>query len=154
MRVNVLAGTMYTDQGPIIGRAAELMRSRAAIAPNVEVWADVMVKHAVPPPGTDLARSAADLVERSRADAVIVSGSGTGTEPDPVEGRTVRDAVPKGTRVVVGSGADTRNLEALLSFADTVIVGSSIKPDGDPTRRVDPTLATRFADAAHRHGLT
>ena len=75
IRVNVLTGVMYTDQGPIVGRADELARRRAALAPAVEIWADVLVKHATPPPGLDIRQAAEDTVSRGLADAVIVSGS-------------------------------------------------------------------------------
>lgn len=82
IRVNVLTGIMYTDQGPIVGRADELARRRATLAPEIEIWADVMVKHATPPPGLDIRQAAEDTVARGLADAVIVSGPGTGVEPD------------------------------------------------------------------------
>ena len=152
IRVNVLVGTMYTDQGPIVGRAAEVARARAAFAPGVEVWADVMVKHATPPPGLEAADLAVDTVERGLADAVVVSGSGTGRPVDPGLGKTVRDAVP-GTRIVVGSGATPENLETLLDFADTVVVGSSVKVDGDARNPVDPDRARAFVSAAEGAGL-
>ena len=51
IRVNVLAGTMWTDQGPIVGRAHDIARVRRAIAPTCCVLADVQVKHAAPSPG-------------------------------------------------------------------------------------------------------
>lgn len=153
IRVNVLTGVMNTDQGAITGKAAELMRRRAAIASGVEVWADVMVKHATPPPGLDAGRAAEDTVLRGMADAVIVSGSGTGGEPDLEMGRLIRSAIPKETRLVIGSGASTANLASLLEVADTVIVGSSIKADRDAANRVDQARATAFVEAARDHGL-
>jgi membrane complex biogenesis BtpA family protein len=153
IRVNVLTGTMYTDQGPIIGDAAALMRLRATLCPEVAVWADVLVKHATPPPGIDLARTAHDTVTRGLADAVIVSGSGTGSSPDLESVKMVWEAVPPGTRVVIGSGADTGNLADLTGFADTVIVGSSIKQGGDPGQPVDLAKATRFIEKASSLGL-
>ena len=52
VRVNVLAGTMYTDQGPIVGRAADVLRQRAALCPEVAIWADVLV-NTRPASGTD-----------------------------------------------------------------------------------------------------
>jgi membrane complex biogenesis BtpA family protein len=152
MRVNVLSGTMYTDQGPIVGKADELMRRRAALG-QVEVWADVMVKHATSPPGLDAARAAEDTVLRSLADAVIVSGSGTGAEPGMDDLRAVRAAIPKETRLVIGSGATAANLGRLLEIADTVIVGSSLKADGDPARPVDSNRAAALVEAARTHGL-
>ncbi len=153
IRVNVLVGSMYTDQGPIVGRAAEVMRLRPRLAPQLEIWADVAVKHAVPPPGTDLRTVAADTVERGLADAVIVSGSGTGTEPDIHEATTIKAAIPAGTPLIVGSGAKATNLERLLEVADAVIVGSSLKVDGNPANPVDPERALAFVEVARSHGL-
>lgn len=153
IRVNVLTGVMYTDQGPIVGRAAAVQRKRAALSPDLEVWADVLVKHATPPPGTDPTQAALDTVERGLADAVIVSGAGTGSEPDLARLAAVRKALPDGTRVVIGSGAGPENLSLLLEHADTVIVGSSLKPGGDPSQPVDPARARAFAEEAARQGL-
>jgi membrane complex biogenesis BtpA family protein len=154
VRVNVLTGVMYTDQGPIVGRAAEALRKRQNLVPTVEIWADVMVKHAAAPYGVDARQAAADTIERGLADAVIVSGSGTGAEPDIHEATIVRASVPKDTRVVIGSGANVDNLSKLMDVADTVIVGSAIKLDGDANNRVDPVRAANFAQIAGEHGLT
>lgn len=153
IRVNVLTGLMYTDQGPIVGQAAALQRKRVTIAPEVEIWADVMVKHASPPPGSDIRRAALDTVERGLADAVIVSGSGTGAPLDLTEAHTVREAVPAGTRVVAGSGVGIGNLDQALGAVDTVIVGSSIKVDGIPENRPDPIRVKSFVQAAAERGL-
>ena len=152
IRVNILTGVMYTDQGAITGRAAEVMRLRTALCPDVEVWADVMVKHATPPPGMDTAQSAEDTVYRGLADAVIVSGSGTGAEPDMAESKVIADAVGN-TRVVIGSGAAPDNLATLLSVADSVIVGSHIKFDGNADHRPDPARCAAFVEAAKTQGM-
>ena len=40
IRVNVHTGAMLTDQGIIEGRASETLRRRAALAPNVLIFAD------------------------------------------------------------------------------------------------------------------
>jgi len=153
IRVNVLTGIMYTDQGPIVGRADELARRRATVAPGIEIWADVMVKHATPPPGLDIRQAADDTVVRGLADAVIVSGPGTGVEPDLHEAGLVRSVIPKGTRLVIGSGARTGNLGRLAEVADTVIVGSSIKVDEVPTSPLDPARVSSFVAEARSHGL-
>lgn len=153
VRVNVLSGMMYTDQGPLIGKAADALRKRSTLAPDVEIWADVMVKHAAAPPGIDARQAAADTVERGLADAVIVSGSGTGIEPDLHEAAIVRAAIPPETRLVVGSGADVDNLPKLADLADSIIVGSSLKVGGDARNPVDPDRADRFVKTAKDHGL-
>ena len=154
IRVNVLTGVMYTDQGPLVGKAAELLRRRSDLAPQVEIWADVMVKHATPPSGLTADQAAKDTVERGLADAVIVSGSVTGEEPDLAQAAAIAGAVPKGTRIVVGSGATPANLGRLLDIADTVIVGSALKADNDPRNAVDADRASAFVEAAAANGLT
>jgi uncharacterized protein len=154
IRVNVLTGIMYTDQGPITGKAAEIARVRSRLAPDIEIWADVLVKHAVAPPGTDIRQVARDTIERGGADALIVSGAGTGDELDLDEAAAVRDAVPDRTRLVAGSGVKAENLDRLLSVVDTIIVGSSIKAEGDPNQRPDPLRAKAFMERAAERGLT
>jgi len=152
VRVNVLAGTMYTDQGPIVGRAADVLRQRAALCPEVAIWADVLVKHAVPPPGLTLAQAAADTWERAGADALIVSGSGTGHAPDLDRFREVADAVPDAP-VVAGSGAHPGNVADLATLCDHVIVGTYLERDGVPGAPLDPDRVESFAEAARQVGL-
>ncbi len=154
IRVNVLTGVMYTDQGPIAGRADTVLRKRAALATGVEVWADVMVKHAVPPPGSDVGQTAADTVERGLADAVIASGSATGSAPSLGDLKAVKSAIPEGTRLAIGSGATTENLGELVKVADTVIVGTSLKVDGHPRSPVDKDRVDHFVKVAAEVGLT
>jgi membrane complex biogenesis BtpA family protein len=153
IRVNVLTGVMYTDQGPIVGRADALARRRSWLAPDVEVWADVMVKHATPPPGLGIEQAVEDTVLRGGADAVIVSGSGTGVAPDTDQAARARAVLPKGTRLVIGSGAGADNLGTLAQVADTVIVGSSLKVDGVATERLDQRRVAAFLETARHHGL-
>jgi membrane complex biogenesis BtpA family protein len=153
IRVNVLTGVMYTDQGPIIGRADEIARRRAVLGPEIEVWADVMVKHATPPPGLSMEQAVDDTVVRGLADAVIVSGTGTGVEPDADQAARARSALPKGVRLVIGSGAGVDNLGSLAEVADTVIVGSSLKVDGKANEGLDPERVVAFIEAARHHGL-
>ena len=128
IRVNVLSGTMFTDQGPIVGRAADVARTRAAICPDVAIMADVFVKHATPPAGLQIADAARDLGERGGADAVVVSGSGTGAPTDLLDLRTVRDATS--APLYVGSGAIAATAPALLELATGLIVGTDQKLEG------------------------
>ncbi len=153
IRVNVLTGMMYTDQGPIVGNAANLLRRRAELGANVEVWADVLVKHATPPHGMDITQATLDTLERGQADALIISGSGTGESPDLDRLKQARQAVGKGVRLVIGSGANPDNLESLSEFADTFIVGSYVKHDGSATKPVDPQRAREIVNKATDLGV-
>lgn len=146
IRVNVLSGSMFTDQGPIVGNAAKVARLRSQICPDVAIMADVFVKHATPPAGLSLTDATNDLVERSGADAVVVSGSGTGSPTSLDDLRTV--ASLSHLPVFVGSGTTVETIAELLSIADGVIVGTDTKVDGISTNPVDPTRASAIIAAA------
>jgi hypothetical protein len=148
IRVNVLSGTMFTDQGPIVGKAAEVARLRAAICPDVAIMADVFVKHATPPAGLTLIDATHDLVERAGADAVVVSGVGTGAATDLDDLRTVSKT--SSLPVFLGSGVTTANATEMLDVADGAIVGTSIKIDGFSTNPVDASAAAALVNAATR----
>lgn len=137
IRINVHTGAMLTDQGLIEGDAYHTLRYREHIAPGAEIFADVHVKHAVPLGDWTLEDSAHDTVERGLADALIVSGVGTGQPADLAEVERVRRACPK-TKLLLGSGVNIGNVTNYLRFADGVIVGSSLKRDGKLANPVDP----------------
>jgi hypothetical protein len=147
IRVNVLSGTMTTDQGVVTGRAAEVARTRAAMSGDVAVLADVFVKHAVPPPGLEARQAAGDTFERAGADALVVTGpaTGVGTSPDLL--REIRAALPAAP-LYVGSGVTPDSVASLLQLADGVIVGTALKIDGVTTAPVDPHRARLLIDAA------
>lgn len=148
IRVNVLSGARWTDQGLIQGNAAQLLRARAALSgPPIHLFADVDVKHSVPVGAHNLELETRDLVERSLADAIIVSGEATG-KPVSLEHLTrVRQwAAP--CPVIVGSGVTLQNAASLvLAGADLLIVGSSIKQDGVAASPVDPQRARQLVEA-------
>jgi uncharacterized protein len=143
IRVNVHTGGMYTDQGWIQGDAATTLRSRQRLAPGTAILADVMVKHASPPPGLDLARAARDTWERGLADALILSGTGTGEPTNLDHARTLRDLLPDAP-TLIGSGVTESTLRAALDAADGVIVGSALQEDGRPGNAVDPDRVRRM----------
>lgn len=147
VRVNVLSGSMWTDQGLIVGQAAEVARVRRAIAPGAWIFADVFVKHATPPSGVTIEQSAEELAGRGLADALIVSGPATARAPELATVRTVAGSVPN-TPVYVGSGADAAEVAAFLSIATGVIAGTALKVDGVTTNPVDPERAKAFVAAA------
>jgi hypothetical protein len=147
IRVNVLTGTVATDQGLISGPAATLLRFRRYwSAPDVEVWADFRVKHGAPLVERPVEDELADLLERGLADAVIVSGPRTGQAPDPAWVRVVRQAAPAAI-VWLGSGATPENLADFLPLVDGVIVGSYLRVDGVAGRPLDPQRVERWVRA-------
>jgi len=147
IRVNVHTGAMLTDQGIIEGRAAETLRKRAAVAPEVLIFADHMVKHAVPMVAVDEIQAAKDLRHRGFADAVIVSGTETGAEPDRESFARLRQALD--APILIGSGLTESNA-GTFADADGAIVGTSIKIDGRVEAPVDPDRVVRLVAAFKR----
>jgi hypothetical protein len=146
IRVNVLSGTMFTDQGPIVGQAAQAARFRAEHCPEVAVMADVFVKHATPPAGLTLVGATHDLSERSGANAIIVSGPGTGAAAHIEDLTVVADTTD--LPVFVGSGVTAASVAETLEIADGVIVGTATKPGGRVDAPVDALLAKAIVSAA------
>ncbi len=148
IRVNVHCGAMVTDQGLIEGQAAETIRLRETIAPQVAVLADVDVKHAGPVSVRySLADAARETAYRGLADALIVTGRATGEEAAGDDLRTVREAV-RDRPVLVGSGVTRDSVARWLQDADGVIVGSSLKHRGQVEQPVDIQVAKSFVKAA------
>jgi len=146
VRVNVHTGAMLTDQGLIEGRAYETIRYRKELGAKTKILADVLVKHAAPLGDQTLEQSAKDTVYRGLADALIVTGSGTGEPTAREDVQRTKEAVPD-YPVLVGSGVHEGNVAELLSLADGVIVGTSLKEDGMVTNPVDQTRVARLVAA-------
>ena len=138
---------MLTDQGVIEGEAAATLRVRAAIAPDVAIFADHLVKHATPLAPLDEVQAAKDLRERGLADAIIISGRETGAPADADRLARVRDAVD--APLIVGSGLTTENAHTFAA-ADAAIAGTSLKRDGRVDQPVDRERVERLVRAFRR----
>ena len=147
IRVNVHAGAMLTDQGIIEGDAAATLRLRKAIAPDVLIFADHLVKHATPLGVVDEIQAARDLRERGLADAVIVSGRETGAEVDERRLHDVRQAID--APLLIGSGLTAENA-ARYDEADGAIAGTSLKREGVVDRSRVEQLVKAFRQRAGR----
>ena len=146
IRVNVLTGVMATDQGLIEGCAYELMRYRRELGSNVNILADVLVKHARPLGSPNLTTAVQETIERGLADGIILSGWATGSPPS-LEDLELAKAAAKAIPVFIGSGADWDNIGKLIQAADGVIVASSLKRKGDITQSIDPIRVRQFVEA-------
>jgi uncharacterized protein len=146
VRVNVHSGAMLTDQGLIEGDAFHTLRYRQNICPGAQIFADVHVKHAVPLGDWTLEDSAHDTLDRGLADAVIISGVGTGQAADPGDVQRVRAACPS-ARILLGSGVTRENAAQFLPFADGFIAASSLKIGGKLSNPVDSRRVTALVRA-------
>ncbi len=146
VRVNVHVGAMVTDQGILQGRAHETLRYRRNLGTSTPILADVFVKHASPVGNPSLADVAQDTFRRGGADALVVSGPGTGLATPVSDIRCVKEAVPEAP-VLVGSGLTLDNLHAVFESCDGAIVGTSTKAQGDTRNPVDYARARALVDA-------
>ena len=136
VRINVLNNTMFTDQGIIEGEAHIINQFKSNLNREIEIYADVFVKHAVPPPGSKIENHAEELINRAGADVVIVTGDGTGYEINLEDLHKVRNIVPNG-KLAIGSGVNSNNVKAYKDLADILIVGTSFKFNNDVSKKVD-----------------
>lgn len=149
VRINVFVGAAVTDQGLIEGVARSAVLYRKELGADVALWADICVKHAAQLGDSDLATAAADAVHRGMADALIVSGTATGSVTDPEDARRVKSALPS-TPLLVGSGMDAQTAEALLAHANGAIVGTSLKREGRVDAPVDVERVRALREAMNR----
>jgi hypothetical protein len=147
VRVNVYTGARLTDQGIIQAAPHQLARYRKLLGSSVRIFADVDVKHSAALAPRDLGDEIEDTLLRAKADAIIVSGAGTGKRTEVEHVREAKRAAHSAP-VFVGSGVDASNVAELLAMADGVIVGTSIKQDGVTANRVDPARLRALLEAA------
>jgi len=151
VRVNVHTGVRATDQGIVTGRAAETVRLRDRLDTDVDILADIDVKHAAPIAERPLREEVADLLERGKADGIVVSGAGTGRETDREHLDAVveaRDRLAADVPVFVGSGVTRGTVGELLNIADGAIVGSDLKEGGKATAPVAEDRVRELTNAA------
>jgi membrane complex biogenesis BtpA family protein len=147
IRVNVLTGARVTDQGVIQGIAAELLRYRSELnARHIKIMADVDVKHSAPLAARPIKDEVEDTIKRALADAVIVSGAGTGK---PISQQTLADVAKAAdkTPVILGSGVNVSNINDYKSRAWGFIVGTSLKKDGLVDNPIDVTRVKELMKA-------
>ena len=145
IRVNVHYGVMATDEGMVEGEAYETTRRRRSLNADVQILADVLVKHAAPVGQSDIGLVAQETTRRALADGLIVSGPATGQPTNSFDVSVVRRAVPDGF-VLVGSGITESNVGRILGQADGAIVGTSLKREGHVANPVDPERVRRLTD--------
>ncbi|MBQ9244481.1 MAG: BtpA/SgcQ family protein [Proteobacteria bacterium] len=129
IRAEAFAYAHVADEGLMNASAAEVLRLRKHLGSSVRVWADVQKKHACHAITSDARlEDLAHGFEFCGADALIVTGVSTGCEAHIEDVAKVR---PAGLPVVIGSGITSANASKFGAAADGLIVGTSIKIDGN-----------------------
>ena len=147
IRVNVHVGAVVADQGLLQSTSYESLRYRRLLGLDIKILADVQAKHAVPLAPVPIEMETRDAVGRGLADGLVVTGVATGEPTAMADLKKVRGAAP-GMPLLVGSGATADNAAELLSVADGLIVGTSVKRDGVLANPVEAARVRRLVDAA------
>jgi len=152
IRVNILSGVTATDQGVIEGQASILLRERAILgAENVKIYADVDVKHGKSISSMSLEDAVDEAVNRAGADAVIVTGTGTGKETNQSDFKRILNAAKSlSVPVFVGSGVTVENISDFKYPSSGIIVGSALRVGGKAGAKLDPKRTKSFILAAKK----
>ncbi len=140
IRVNSLVYPSYAPSGVLEPVAREIVELKTKLNADIQVLADVHVKHSVPVHGLSIVEESIEAVERGLADALIVTGKRTG---EPVEAKDVVLASKAGKPVLVGSGVTPRNIRLYWKIASGFIVGSYFKEGGRPE---NPVVVSRVKE--------
>jgi membrane complex biogenesis BtpA family protein len=143
----VLTGVFESDLGLIAPSIGDLAGYRSAIGADDVALFDNIAPEFSSVLGSrtigDRARSAAYL----GVDAILISGPAAGKPFAMSDLSAAKEAVPD-LPVFANTGVSADRLQEILTVADGVIVGTSLKVDGDTWSRVDPARAERLMDTA------
>jgi membrane complex biogenesis BtpA family protein len=150
IRAEAFVFAHIADEGLLQSCAADLLRYRRNIgAESVFILTDIKKKHSAHAITSDISlEETAHAAEYFLSDGLIVTGLRTGYEPDVGEVRAVQTV--SSLPVFTGSGVTPHNIAAFLEAGDGVIVGSSLKVDGDWRNPVDPARVRALCRAATR----
>ena len=129
IRVNVHTGVMATDQGLITGQARETLLQIKRHQLTTKIAADVHVKHATPLANESFLQAAKDTWYRGHANALIVTGSGTGQPSSPTQLREIAEHIPNAP-IWIGSGLTPQTVSNYSGMFHVAIVGTWLHEDG------------------------
>jgi membrane complex biogenesis BtpA family protein len=141
----VVTGAYESDMGIWAPDAAALYRYRRQIdAEEVLVLANIAPEFASPLGSRTVAQRARSAVTSTLVDAILIAGPMAGAEPDPSAIAEAKEAVGGAVPVLMNTGARADNVGRFLEVADGVIVGSSLKVEGQTWNPVDPARVSEF----------
>jgi membrane complex biogenesis BtpA family protein len=140
----IFTGTYASDMGPWNPDAGAAMRYRDRLGrSDLALLYNVSAEFAYSLDRRSLADRARSAVFSSIPDAILVSGAITGEAADMSDLEAVKKALPD-TPVLANTGVKHATVADVLAVADGVIVGSSLKVDGNTWNPVDPERAAEF----------
>jgi membrane complex biogenesis BtpA family protein len=146
--IRLSLGTMVGSYGVLTEDPAEILRYRRAIgAGDVALLLNLSPHFSTSLDTRPLGEVVATTAFLCEPEAIQVHGAGAGVPPSEEDILAARAAAPD-TPLIVASGVTADTVSAALALADAVIVGTSLKHDGNIWNPVDPVRARAFMDAA------
>ena len=140
----IMTGTYASDMGPWTPDAGSALRYRDRLGRNdVAVLFNVCAEFAYSLDQRSLPDRARSAVFSSIPDAILVSGAITGEAAAMSDLESVKKVMPD-VPVLANTGVKHATVGDVLRVADGVIVGSSLKVDGNTWNAVDPDRAAEF----------
>jgi hypothetical protein len=149
IRVFNLSNAYISNSGYVSASAPELMRYRNTIYANdIMIFGDFQVKH-----GSHAITSDRSILEKAHdietalGDAVIITGSATGTPPDSKSIKSIKGKITK--PLLVGSGLSTKNISEIWPLVDGALIGTSFKKNNLLSQPVDISAVRNFVKLAN-----
>ena len=143
----VLTGVYESDLGMIEPKIGEITGYRTSIgADDIALFDNIAPEFAS-------AIGRRGVVERARGaaflgmDAILISGPAAGVPFEMSDLRLAKEAAPD-VPIIANTGVSAERIGEIFAVADGVIVGTSLKVDGDTWNPVDPERAQRLMEAA------
>jgi uncharacterized protein len=142
----IFTGLFASDMGLWQPNAANAHKLRSEIGRrDLKLFYNINAEFAASLDTRPIELRARSAVFSSLADAILVSGPLTGQPAAAADLRKVAEAVTD-VPVFANTGVNPDNVQDVLSVASGVIVGTSLKVDGNTWNPVDPARVRRFMD--------
>ena len=140
----IFTGTYASDMGMWSPNAGKAVRYRNSLGgKDIQMYYNISAEFAYSLDRRTVAERAESTVFSSIPDAILVSGQITGQSAKLEEIKEVSKIIPS-TPVLANTGVNLRNVEQILRITDGVIIGSSLKINGDTWKNVDLNRAKKF----------
>ena len=140
----IFTGTYASDMGIWSPNAGEAMRYRNSLRrKDLQMYFNISAEFAYSLDRRSISERAESTVFSSIPDAVLVSGQITGQSAKLEEIKQVSKIIPN-TPVLANTGVNLDNVEEIFKVTDGVIIGSSLKINGDTWNNVDLNRAKTF----------
>lgn len=142
IRVESFVENRIGTHGISYASAPKLMRMKQQYPADCMIFSDINVKHTYPMAEIKLEDAAHEAIE-SGSNAIIITGKATGQNPKIEDVKELKEKL-NDIPLLIGSGVNAKNVNEFLQYADGIIVGSSLKVDGDVYKGIDPIRVKEF----------